>query len=366
MKKNYYIYLLLLFFITSCFPEPDTPFKVEEEEKPIVEEPPIPNGWLVPPSQVRAGGPGKDGIRSIEAPRFMEADGITYLKPDDLVTGIKIGDDARAYPHRILNWHELINDVVADFPVTVTYHPFTGTSVAWSRVIDNQPTTFGSSGLLYKNNLVPYDRKTESLWSQMRMDCVNGDKLGTQLQTFRVIETTWATWRKMFPMARIMTTETGYNRDYNYYPYGDFRTDHERFFIKPVRTDDRLPSKERVLGVPVGERLIVYRFLYFRAEAGEPVVINDTFNNMGLVVAGNSAQNYLVAYGRKLADGTTLNFHAVKNQEPAILEDQEGNRWNIFGEAIGGGRTGQQLPSLQAHIGFWYTWVDFYKDIRVY
>ena len=131
--------------------------------------------------------------------------------------------------------------------------------MGWDRIIDGKETTFGVSGLLYNSNIIPYDRKTDSNWSQIRLECVNGSLSGTKPVIHQLFETTWATIREMYPNARVLTTETGFSRDYNRYPYGAYREQQSLFF--PVsRTDERLHAKERVFGVIRGDKVKTYTF----------------------------------------------------------------------------------------------------------
>ena len=164
------------------------------------------NDWLVPLDEVFDGGPGRDGIPALEnseltTPQDAEA---TYLNQGDLVIGYKSGSDIRAYPHKILDWHEIANDIVNGNNLAITYCPLTGTAIGWLAEIDGEATTFGVSGLLYNTNLMPFDRKTSSTWSQQLLQSVNGDLIGRQAQTFQVVETTWATWKAMYPETKVI------------------------------------------------------------------------------------------------------------------------------------------------------------------
>ena len=124
--------------------------------------------WSIPNEQVLDGGPGKDGIPSVDNPIFYDISQNTVYEEEDLVVGYKRDTAARAYPHVVLDWHEIVNDEINGFPMTITYCPLTGTAIGWDRTIDGNVTTFGVSGLLYNSNLIPYDRRTNSNWSQMQ------------------------------------------------------------------------------------------------------------------------------------------------------------------------------------------------------
>jgi hypothetical protein len=324
------------------------------------------NEWSIPREEVFDGGPGKDGIPALMMPEMIPAIEATYLKDDDLVIGCKRGSDVRAYPHRILDWHEIINDEVNTHPVSIIYCPLTGTGTGWERTVNGEVTTFGVSGLLYNSNIIPYDRATNSHWSQIRLDCVNGELRTNKAKTFHAVETTWKSWKKMFPETKVVSTQTGFSRNYGLYPYGTYKTNNNSFLFPYDPKDNRLPGKERVLGVLVNGKAKVYRFGSFD---GEMVVHADQFNGADLVIAGSTAHNFLVAFRRVLDDGTALTFSSKPVENGAssvILLDHEGNSWNIFGEAVDGPRKGQTLQPVISFIGFWFSWGAFYPRPEIF
>lgn len=358
--------LLLLFLSISylaCQKETSSPVEVLVPEVP---KPPLPPGWLVYPDSVKNGGPGKDGIVSIDKPEFLDADAVSFLELDELVLGVKIGDEARAYPHRILDYHELVNDQIEQTAFTLTYAPLTGSGVGWKRTIaDGVVTTFGSSGLLYQNNLVPYDRETGSIWSQFRLDCVNGKLLSEKLQPISVVETTWRTWKRFFPDSKVMNIPAGFNRNYYNNLFADYKRRDDYFLFPVAIAQSRFSNKERVLGVVVNGKAHVYPFSSMSKKPKDYWVYNDDINGVPVVVAGNYEQNFLVAYSRKLPDGTILYFNPQVNKEASILRDREGSLWNFFGEAVEGPRKGQRLPTVHAFVGYWFAWSVFYRDAIV-
>ncbi len=326
---------------------------------------PNPNGWLVPVEEVFDGGTGKDGIPALLDPEMVEtgSPGSAYLAPQDLVLGLKQGNEVRAYPHKILDWHEIINDQIGDRSVAITYCPLTGTGIGWDRMINGEVTTFGVSGLLYQTNLMPYDRLTESTWSQMRLECVNGELIGTQAKTYQVFETEWETWVKMFPNTLVVSENTGFSRSYGIFSYGDYRTNHNNILFPFAPVDDRLPVKERVLGILIKPQAKVFPIRDFGARI---TVINDSFSQVKLVIAGSSTMNFAVAYESALSDGTELTFEPVENGGSAILKDNEGTEWDVFGEAVSGPRQGDSLVATQSLIGYWFTFGSFYPHAVIH
>lgn len=326
------------------------------------------NEWDIPRQEVLSGGPGKDGIPALLNPPMMGASEATYLHDNDLVVGYKRGQDIRAYPHGMLNWHEIVNDEVDGIPLAIVYCPLTGTATGWDRTLNGMVTTFGVSGLLYNSNVIPYDRLTGSYWSQLRLNSVNGKMRGHQVKTFNTIETTWKTWKMLFPETKVQSPATGYNRSYNYYPYGDYQTNHQNLIFPFKPHDKRLDAKEKVMAVIINGKAKAYRFKSFGE--GYLQVVEDNHENRPLVVAGSKDHRLLVAFERRLPDGTLLNFYpASKGKElsgHALLTDNEGNVWDVFGIAVEGPRKGQSLNTPLTIVGYWFSFGAFYPGLDIY
>ena len=330
---------------------------------PTVDPGPVePPEWLIPEDDIRDGGPGRNGIPALFTPFLITADEASYLQDDDLVLGLKIGEEIRAYPHLILDWHEIINDRIGDQHLVITYCPLTGTGTAWDRTLNGELTNFVISGLLYNSNMIAYNRQTDSNWSQMLLKCVNGERIGEKIETFQLIETTWKTWKELWPETKVISRATGYNQSYDSYPYGNYRTNNNTLLFPVSIEDNRLPWKERVLGVVHGGSAKAFRFESL-PEAGIGV-INDGLPGKNIVVAGSREKNLLIAFGRKMEDGQNLTFIPVQDALPVLMTDQEGNRWNIFGEAVSGPRQGTRLPPVDAFIGYWVAWGAFYPGLK--
>lgn len=318
--------------------------------------------WMVPIEEILDGGPGKDGIPALLNPQLVPANQAGYIRNNELVIGVVHNGEARAYPHSILDWHEIINDQINGFEFAITYCPLTGTGIGWERNINGESTTFGVSGLLYNTNLIPYDRATDSHWSQIRLDCLNGSRQGMQIKTIPVVETTWKSWKEMYPETKVVSRETGYNREYDVYPYGNYKTDHERLIFPVSREDTRLNRKTRVHGIISNQQVLVYQFERFTGSRA--LVLQDEFNGNPIVLIGSSIKDYIVSYGRQLPDGTILTFTSDCCDDLSIvMKDQEGNRWNIFGEAVSGPRQGTRLPRTNSYIGYWFSFAAMFPEI---
>ena len=236
--------------------------------------------------------------------------------------------------------------------------------IGWNREVNGEVTSFGVSGLLYNTNLIPYDRKTDSNWSQMLLQSVNGPQMGTDIETHPLLETTWATWKERFPDSQVMNMNTGYNRDYSRYPYGSYKTNHE-LLLFPISVDDgRLPRKERGLGLLVDGQARFYPLRRFPGQA--PVVVQESYRGVDLVIIGNKSANYIAAYHRQLPDGTRLEFSPREDESGIFLDDQLGNAWDLFGIAVEGPMKGASLPPTQSFVGYWFAWAAFYPSPSIY
>lgn len=321
------------------------------------------SAWLLPRALVVDGGPGKDGIPALINPESADVNQINYLTDDDLVLGFSYGGEYRAYPHDILDWHEIINDDLNGGKIAITYCPLTGTGIGWSRFVDNQETTFGVSGLLYNTNLIPYDRLSGSNWCQISLKCVNGSFIGNTIESLHVIETTFKTWKEMFPTSSVVSENTGVNRNYGQYPYGAYRTNDELLLFPVSPKDERLPAKERVLTILEKDRAKVYRFSRF--ENG-PEVITDQHNDLSLIIVGDKEKNYLVAFENNL-NGATHTFSMIPNStEMAIFEDEMGNRYDLFGNVLAGPDTGSALKPVTSFMAYWFSVGAFYTDVLIF
>lgn len=215
-------------------------------------------GALVDPGEIHQGGPPKDGIPAIDRPKFVPA-AQAKLDPGDRVLGVALHGEAKAYPVRILNWHEVVNDKVGGAQVAVTYCPLCGSGVTFSALMNAKPRTFGVSGLLYNSDVLLYDRETNSLWSQLLAQAVTGPAKGAKLEIVPTAHTSWEDWRARHPGTRVLSEDTGYARDYARDPYAGYDVSPVIFF--PVaNASARFDSKEVVLGVEIDGRRKAYPF----------------------------------------------------------------------------------------------------------
>lgn len=200
--------------------------------------------------QVFQGCPRRDCIPSIDAPRFGKARDVNYLDDDDIVIALTVDGMTRAYPTRILDRHEIVNDRFGDMPVAVTYCPLCGSGVAYLGRIGGSETEFGVSGLLHNNDLIMYDRISDSLWQQITGRALAGPHRGEKLRALPLTMTAWGEWRAANPDAQVLIPPADPEM-YRENPYGDYASSNRLLF--PVSAQDaRLHAKKVVYGLETG------------------------------------------------------------------------------------------------------------------
>ncbi len=317
---------------------------------------------LIRLDEVEWGGVTVNGIPPLAYPRHLPAPEARYLGEKDVVFGIALGGVARAYPKRILAWHELARDRVGGVELTIVYCTLCGTVIPYSSESGGVRRTFGTSGLLYRSNKLMFDEETMSLWSSAEGRPVIGPLAGSglELRDHPVVTTTWREWRSAHPETTVLSLDTGFERDYRegaaYREY--FATDRLMFTIP--RTDPRLRNKDEVLALLVsppegGERRpLAFAADYLRKErllalsfAGRELVVVTTPDGANRVYETGPHR-----FARVRADGR--------------LEDGEGRRFVIDEDALRA-EDGQPpiLPRLPARRAFWFGWYAQFPDTEL-
>ena len=311
---------------------------------------------IVPLDKIKSGGPPKDGIPSIDKPNFVAASEANFVSDNDIVIGLQINGETKAYPLFILVWHEIVNDIVGDVPVAVTYCPLCFTNQVFERTINGEITEFGTSGKLYNSNLVMYDRNTDSQWSQAIGMAITGELTSHVLKRVPFDVAKWSDWKTLYPGTLVLTTNTGHIRAYGSDPYGDYYTDPQIIF--PVENkDDRFHPKEIILGFDNGNIYKAYKL----ADVEEKKVINDEIGDKKLLLV--SLYPEMTRAFNRVVDGTILEFEYVDGK---IIDTQTNSQWNFEGNAIEGQLMGKKLEREVFNPGFWFEWIAFHPDALVY
>jgi len=325
---------------------------------------------LIDPEKVQSGGPPPDGIPAIDKPTFTPADKITWLQDEEPVLSLTVGGESRAYPLRVMTWHEIVNDTVGGIAVAVTYCPLCNSGVAFRRELDSRVLSFGTSGMLYADNLVMYDRQTESLWPQLTGQASIGMLTGEQLTAIPMGVVGWTDFRRANPTALVLSEDTGFDRPYGTNPYVGYDDPNgQLLFGLPNAPDKRLPVKERVVGIASGTDhvAIVRRALV----GGAPLEV--VVGHRDLIVWHRPGQSSAldadtVAGGAEIGtigvfvpvvEGRRLRFERVGN---GFRDSETGSRWDVLGHSVDGPLKGKRLTPYQHLDTFWFAWATFHPD----
>lgn len=321
---------------------------------------------LVPLDEIVSGGPAPDGIPAIDRPTFVDAAAAGWLVLKEPVLAVEINGDARAYPLQILMWHEIVNDVVGGIPITATYCPLCNSGIVFERVVDGTTLDFGTSGKLYKSDLVMYDRQSHSLWAQMEGRAIVGARAGTRLKLIPANMLSFDEWRATHPTGKVLSRDTGHSRNYGTNPYQAYDQPRLRPFLFRDRPDPRRPPKERVVGIRVGDAARAYPWPVL----AERRVVHDRLGDQALVIfyqpgtlsalddeeiRRSRPVGATSVFSRVLA-GRALTFEATAE---GFKDRETGSTWNLLGHATRGPLAGRRLSAVPHVDAFWFAWAAF-------
>lgn len=336
---------------------------------------------LVPCDEIVGGGPPKDGIPAIDSPRFISATDYESSggTSEDLVIGVYFERKARAYPTDILNWHEIVNDNFNGVPISVTYCPLTWSSIAYQTASLGEDHTLGTTGKLYENNLVFYDRQSETYWSQLLGQGIKGEHKGESLPTIPVVQTTWSAWKAMYPSTVVLSENTGYSRNYDRNPYDAYQQISDENIWFPTSYDwrwkpyNRYPPKTHAFVLSLNNETRLYSF----EELAQQNIVNDIFGNQtnqSAVIAFDTDNEAAVAFSFSLngieytftSKGTT-NLDKLETFDLKLFQDEETKSvWNMRGQAISGDLKGAQLEPLSGYNAFWFAATVFSQKASLF
>jgi len=295
----------------------------------------------------------KDAIPALVTPGFVPVADAGFMQPDDRVIVIEVNGVERAYPTRILDHHEIVDDVVGGRPIVVTYCPLCGSAVAFSQPVNGRILTFGVSGDLYDSNLLMYDHETNSLWLQVSGEAVEGKLKGTKLAMYPVAYDTWAHWKDHHPAGEVLSIHTGYEERFGNYersPYQGYASTPDLWFYVN-RDDKRLPRKARVIGIEArgGFKAYPEEIVWQRG------VIEDDIGATHVVILADRDSSRIGAFERG-------KLHLTLKK--GVVTDQRGRRWTWAGNSLSLDRQGPL--SFEIVPTFWFAWSAIHPDSALY
>ena len=308
------------------------------------------------------GGVRVNGIPPLVYPRVLTAPQASYLKDGDIVFGVAINGEARAYPRRVLAWHEMARDRVGGVEVTVVYCTLCGTVIPYESVIGGRPVTLGTSGLLYRSNKLMFDQETASLWSTLDGSPVVGPLVGSglRLKPRPVVTTTWGEWRTQHPATTVLSRETGHTRDYSEgAAYREYFADDRLMFRVPA-LDPRLRNKDEILGIVVpgpgrGSQAAAFDV---RLLAKQRVYETSVHGRRFVIVTSARGANRVYEAG-------DVRF-ASRPSSDSVIAQLDGRRWTVGEESLVLNDGDRQLPRVPAWRAFWFGWYAQFPETLLF
>jgi hypothetical protein len=307
--------------------------------------------------EIRWGGVWRDGIPPLKNPKMIPAKEATYLADDHIVFGVAIDGDVRAYPKRILAWHEMVKDRIAGRELNGVYCTLCGSMILYDATVDGVHHELGTSGFLYRSNKLMYDHATKSLWSTLEGTPVVGPLAGKgiELRTLYVVTSTWGEWKKRHPGTTVLSLETGHERDYDEgAAYRNYFSNDRLMFGVP-RLDTRLPNKAEVLalrasGKPAEQLAISAKFLATNR------VYHDRVGSQSFVVLTDASG------ANRVYESANRRFSSWDGDSSA--RDSTGQTWQATEDRLVG-PGGATLKRLPAHRAFWFGWYSAFPATRL-
>ncbi len=304
------------------------------------------------------GGVKKDGIPALTLPVLVPAEQADYLDDENLVFGLSLNGAARAWPMKILSWHEMVNDTVGGEAVSLAYCTLCGAAVAYKTTTGGQIFTFGSSGLLYRSNKLMYDHQTNTLWSSLTGRPVFGQLVreNITLERLPVVTSTWGEWRKRHPDTLVLSVATGFDRPYkgDHGAYRAYFLSGRTMFPVPWQ-DTRLSAKNRIFGMIIDGVQKAWPLKWLRGKR----LLNDRIGSRPVLLLTGPHGHSVRAYER----GGVHFSEIISNSE---IIDSEGNIWLVREETLQRKSGSQSLARLPGHIAFWFGWYAFFPETQLW
>lgn len=365
LKSKYFLIIILVLYVLS----------VQAREVLSTQEFPRTDftKHTVPLSEIYSGGPPRDGIAPIDNPKFIPiSQAEKILDAREPVVVVNIGNIAKAYPHRILLFHEIVNDEIDGKPIFITHCPLCNTATVFSRKVDNVVLDFGTTGRVRDSNLIMYDRQTESWWQQFTGDAIVGEYSGTILEPINSQVVAFEQFLQSFPNGIVLSQDTGFNRFYGETPYPGYDSPGGIPFLFNRGIDFRLPPLERVLAIASASSSIIYPFSYLDKNP----LINTEFEEKKILVISQASMvstmdkknikdsNTMLtaAAFERTIDGEELIFTLDHGR---IYDSQTKSEWNIFGKAIAGSLKGAALKQIDKNVHFAFAWFAFHSNTKI-
>lgn len=295
----------------------------------------------------------KDAMPALVLPKYVSTPQATYLRDDDRLIVVHYAGLDLAYPTRVLDHHEIVNDLVHGHPLLVTYCPLCGSAAAYLPIVNGTPYVFGVSGNLYESNLLMYDRQTDSLWDQISGAAVTGRMAGTKLKGYPVAYDTWRHWKTAFPQGRVLALPEQWRArfgDYGTSPYLGYDSFQDLWY-HVSRLDTRLPNKTRVIGIEV---LGSYK-AYPESRIVTSQVVHDRVGDTPIALIVDRERSRIGAFEERR--------HRFSLRGTTVI-DERGQTWSWEGNTLADGRDAEESFAIVPT--YWFAWGAIHPKSDIY
>ncbi|HAL50306.1 MAG: hypothetical protein UU40_C0002G0021 [Candidatus Uhrbacteria bacterium GW2011_GWD2_41_121] len=313
------------------------------------------DSYLVPPTQIYESGSELPALTNPDFDTVAQAD--AYLADDIPGVDVEVNGQHRFYSYQILNWHEVVNDTFGEVDLAVTHCSFCKSSAVYDRNVDGKTLEFENSGLVYNNNQL-LESNDESLWIQLSGKAISGKYLGEKLNAYQFNVLTWAQWSEHYPNGEVLSTDTGYVRDYGMHPNQNY--DVAKTIYYPMNVDIKyMAAKWDIDGLAINNDAIAFSDDIMKGM----YAANEVVDGMSIVGFWNEDLKQTFIYASQVND-QVLTFSYDFNTQ-TMTDDQTGSTWNSNGLALSGSLTGTQLTRIQTRPSFWMCWYAIYPQTQI-
>lgn len=347
MRK--YWCFFLLFFLVSCAPSPQlNPEKeLEEKKEEFIQRAQKADPPIIPDVP-------RNAIPPLYFPEYVDISE-AQVDGDEFILGFEANGDARAYPLKIMNFHEIVNEVIGGEKVLISYCPLCRSGLVFSRILEGEEYTFGNTGALWESAMVMFDDQTETYWSHTAGRAIKGELKGEKLRMLVSNIMTFEEWKTLHPQSKVLAGNLGFDRDYDRDPYQSY----DKVELPPgwpiSYKDGRLQPREKVLGIENKG------FKAYSLTRLQEAVINDHFEGMDVVVFSTKSEAGFI-YQREL-EGEVLEFELIDGE---IRDRKTGSLWNLRGIALSGSLEGKKLEGVPSATLYWFAWSTIHPETEVY
>jgi len=346
MKK--YMLIFLVFVLIACTPQLTPEQELEEKKEKFIEKVQKARPPIIPDVP-------RNAIPPLYFPEYVSLEA-AHVEDEDFILGFEANGDARAYPLKIMNAHEIVNEIIGGEKVLISYCPLCRSGLVFSRIFEGEEYTFGNTGAIWESAMVMFDDQTETYWSHTAGKGIKGPLEGKKLTMLVSNIMTFQEWKDLYPGSKVLTDDLGFSRDYDRDPYQAY----DKVELPPgwpvSHKDDRLLPREKVLGIEINEQHKAFSLTHLR-----DAVVNDEVNGVNVVVFSTNTEAGFI-YERELEE-QLLDFKFTKGK---ILDSQTNSEWTLRGIAIKGELEGKKLTPYPSATLYWFAWSTIHPETDVY